>query len=105
MNKACRILLEYNDFASFCKKGADNKTTICQITNALWEKEENQLFFTIKADRFLRNMVRAIVGTMVDVGLNKIPLDEFRKIIKSKNNQITGTSVPACGLYLWDVRY
>ncbi len=105
MNSACKILLEYQDFASFCKKGADNKTTVCEITEAFWTQQENQFFFKIKADRFLRNMVRAIVGTMVDVGLHKISLDEFRNIIEARNNQITGTSVPACGLYLWEVSY
>ena len=105
MNKACEILMEYEDFASFCKKGADNKTTLCKLMEARWEQKKDQLVFTIKADRFLRNMVRAIVGAMVDVGLNKLSLEDFRKIIEAKNNQFTGTSVAACGLYLWDVRY
>ena len=105
MNRACEILKEYEDFSSFCKKGADNKTMICKILAANWMKKNNQFIFTIIADRFLRNMVRAIVGAMVDVGLNKISLEDFRKIIEKKNNQFTGTSVPACGLYLWDVRY
>ncbi|MFM9945275.1 MAG: tRNA pseudouridine(38-40) synthase TruA [Bacteroidia bacterium] len=105
MNQACEILMQYEDFASFCKKGADNKTTICQLMEARWEQTENQVIFKIKADRFLRNMVRAIVGAMVDVGLHKLSLTDFKKIIKDKNNQFTGTSVAACGLYLWDVRY
>lgn len=105
MNKACEILKGYDDFASFCKKGADNKTTLCQLMEAKWEQKKDQLIFTIKADRFLRNMVRAIVGAMVDVGLHKLSLDDFREIIEAKNNQFTGTSVAACGLFLWDVRY
>jgi len=105
MNKACEILKEYDDFASFCKKGADNKTTLCQLMEAHWEELNHQLIFTIKADRFLRNMVRAIVGAMVDVGLHKISLEDFKNIIEAKNNQFTGTSVAACGLFLWDVRY
>jgi tRNA pseudouridine38-40 synthase len=105
MNKACEILKEYEDFASFCKKGADNKTTLCKLIKAHWEEINNQLIFTIIADRFLRNMVRAIVGAMVDVGLHKISLEDFKNIIEAKNNQFTGTSVAACGLFLWDVRY
>ena len=105
MNKACEILKEYDDFASFCKKGADNKTTFCRLMQAKWERKNHQFVFTIKADRFLRNMVRAIVGAMLDVGLGKLALDDFRQIIEAKNNQFSGTSVAACGLYLWDVKY
>ena len=105
MNKACEILKEYDDFASFCKKGADNKTTLCKLMDAHWEEKNHQFIFTIKADRFLRNMVRSIVGAMVDVGLHKISLEDFKNIIEAKNNQFTGTSVAACGLFLWDVRY
>jgi tRNA pseudouridine38-40 synthase len=72
---------------------------------AHWEEINHLLIFTIKADRFLRNMVRSIVGAMVDVGLHKISLEDFKNIIEAKNNQFTGTSVAACGLFLWDVRY
>ena len=71
MNQACQILLSHSDFTSFSKLHSDTKTNICKIYEAGWEEEENRLVFTIKADRFLRNMVRAIVGTMVDIGSGK----------------------------------
>ena len=105
MNKASEILSEYQDFASFCKLGADNKTTLCEIQHASWQLNDNQLVFTIKADRFLRNMVRAIVGTLMEIGLERMSLIEFRAVIESKNRQNSGTSVPAHGLYLTDVKY
>ena len=105
MNKACDILKQYEDFASFCKKGADNKTTLCRIDDCHWAMEGDQWVFTIRADRFLRNMVRAIVGTLVDVGLEKLSLQEFARIVEARNRNLSGESVPACGLYLWDVRY
>ncbi len=105
MNQACTLLMTYSDFASFCKKGADNKTTLCEIMGATWHHENDQIIFTIKADRFLRNMVRAIVGAMVDIGLKKITLDDFRLIIEARNNQFHGTAVPAHGLFLWEVNY
>jgi len=105
MNVACKVLREYNDFESFCKKGADNKTTLCEIYEADWITLNHQIIFKIRADRFLRNMVRTIVGTMLDVGLHKISMDEFRQIIEAKDRQFSGSSVPACGLYLWDVKY
>ncbi len=105
MNQACNVLMAYDDFASFCKKGADNKTTICQIMQAGWDMSGNQIVFTIKADRFLRNMVRAIVGVMVDIGLKTKSIEDLKRIIESKNNQFNGTSVPACGLFLWQINY
>jgi len=105
MNRACTILMEYDDFASFCKKGADNKTTLCKIYHAQWIKEENRLVFIIRADRFLRNMVRAIVGTMVEIGLHKLDMHEFRLVIEGRDRGNSGASVPACGLYLTDVTY
>jgi tRNA pseudouridine38-40 synthase len=105
MNKASEILSEYQDFASFCKLGADNKTTICEIQQASWQISDNQLVFTIRADRFLRNMVRAIVGTLMEIGLERMSLIEFRAVIESKNRQNSGTSVPAHALYLTDVKY
>ena len=104
MNDACKIMMRYNDFECFCKKGADNKTTLCEIAEAFWILEK-ELVFKIRADRFLRNMVRAIVGTMMDIGYHKTTLDDFEKIIESGNRQNSGTSVPACGLYLSDVQY
>ena len=105
MNEACKILFEYHDFECFSKVHTDVKTFNCKITEAKWEQNGNQLKFTIAADRFLRNMVRAIVGTMVNVGLGKVSIDDFRKIIESKNRSAAGFSVPAQGLYLVKVEY
>jgi len=105
MNSACEILLGYKDFSSFSKLHSDNKTNFCEIKNAIWEKYDNELIFTISADRFLRGMVRAIVGTMVDVGLGKIQPDDLHKIIDEKNRNSAGSSAPAHGLYLVDVGY
>ena len=105
MNEASTILFDYSDFTSFAKLGADNKTNICKIYKALWEQEDSELKFTISADRFLRNMVRAIVGTMVEVGSGKIQPDNIRKIIEAKDRNRAGTSAPAQGLFLVDVGY
>lgn len=105
MNEAAKIFFQYNDFQCFSKTKTDVKTFNCVITKAYWEDTENQLTFTISADRFLRNMVRAIVGTLLDVGFNKIPIEEIHTIIKSKNRSNAGTSVPAHGLYLTKVEY
>ncbi|MFD2890498.1 tRNA pseudouridine(38-40) synthase TruA [Flavobacterium chuncheonense] len=105
MNEACKVLFEYHDFECFSKVHTDVKTFNCKITEAKWEQNGNQLKFTIAADRFLRNMVRAIVGTMVNVGLGKVSIDDFRKIIESKNRSAAGFSVPAQGLYLVKVEY
>lgn len=105
MNDACQILSEYNDFASFAKTGADNKTTICRIFHAGWVKDGSKLIFTISADRFLRNMVRAIVGTMVEIGSEKIQPSQLRGIIEAKDRGYAGASAPAHGLYLVDVGY
>lgn len=105
MNDACELLKNYDDFGSFAKLHSDNKTNICQLMEANWKLDENLLVFTIKADRFLRNMVRAIVGTLVDVGLHKISLDDFQKIIKSKDRNQAGRSVPAQGLFLVKIAY
>lgn len=105
MNEACKILLEYNDFASFAKVGSDNKTHLCKIYNAQWEQKDHLLKFSISADRFLRNMVRAIVGTMVEIGQGKISPSELRNIIEKQNRNAAGTSAPAQGLFLVDVGY
>jgi len=105
MNEACKILFEYEDFTSFAKLHTDNKTNICKIYRAEWEKTGNQLKFTISADRFLRNMVRAIVGTMVEVGSGKITPHDMRQIIEDKYRNSAGVSAPAHGLFLVDVGY
>lgn len=105
MNVAAKILLEYEDFECFSKVHTDVKTFICKISEAHWIQEGANLKFTITADRFLRNMVRAIVGTLINVGLEKITLTDFKKIIESKNRSQAGFSVPAHGLYLVRVNY
>ena len=105
MNKACEILFNYTDFTSFSKLHTDVKTNNCKITEAFWSQDEHKIKFTITADRFLRNMVRAIVGTMIDIGLGKLVLDEFVQIIESKNRSEAGVSVPAQGLFLSNIIY
>ena len=105
MNKAAKILFDYNDFSSFAKSNTQNLTNICRIYKAEWKEENGLLVFTISADRFLRNMVRAIVGTMLDVGKGKISIDEFKKVIESKTRSKAGFSAHACGLYLTKVEY
>ena len=105
MNSACEILIKHTDFAAFCKAGGDNKTTICHISSAKWYQDGHRIKFEITADRFLRNMVRAIVGTMVDIGTGKTSLDDFENIIKSHKRSSAGQSVPAHGLALVDIRY
>lgn len=105
MNKACQILFEYIDFECFSKVHTDVHTFNCTITEANWKRVDNQLIFTVKADRFLRNMVRAIVGTMINVGNGKKTLEEFREIIESKNRSKAGFSVPAHGLFLVAIEY
>ncbi|OWK74392.1 tRNA pseudouridine(38-40) synthase TruA [Flavobacteriaceae bacterium JJC] len=105
MNEACKILFEYEDFTSFAKLHTDNKTNNCKIYKAFWEQNGAELKFTISADRFLRNMVRAVVGTMVEIGNGKIKPEELRKIIEKKDRNSAGTSAPAQGLFLVDVGY
>jgi len=106
MNQAAKILYEYQDFTSFSKTGTQVKTNNCKIYEAHWfETNDNLLIFKIKADRFLRNMVRAIVGTLLYVGMEKLSLIDFRKIIESKNRSNAGFSVPAHGLFLTDIEY
>ncbi|WP_179336797.1 tRNA pseudouridine(38-40) synthase TruA [Winogradskyella ludwigii] len=105
MNDACKILFEYKDFQCFSKTNTDVKTYNCDIKEAFWTKTENQLIFTITADRFLRNMVRAIVGTMVNIGLGKMKANDLHQIITSKNRSEAGFSVPAHGLYLVKIVY
>lgn len=105
MNEACKILFEYEDFTSFAKLHTDNKTNLCKIYKAEWEQNGSELKFTVSANRFLRNMVRAIVGTMVEVGSGKIQPEDLRKVIENKNRDSAGTSAPAHGLFLVDVGY
>ena len=105
MNEAGRILFNHSDFTSFSKLHSDTKTNLCKIYEASWKEEGNLLVFTIKADRFLRNMVRAIVGTMADIGLGKMDLEEFEEIILAKDRCKAGKSAPARGLFLVDIEY
>lgn len=105
MNEACRVLFEYADFTSFSKLHTDVKTNNCKIFQAEWVQQGSSLVFTVKADRFLRNMVRAMVGTLLEVGLGKISLVDFRDIIELKDRSAAGLSVPAHGLFLTDIEY
>lgn len=105
MNLAAQSLFNYTDFQCFSKVNTDVFTYNCTIFEAGWKSENDKLIFTISADRFLRNMVRAIVGTLIKVGLHKITLADFNAIIESKNRSEAGFSVPAHGLYLTEIEY
>jgi len=105
MNKACEILINYKDFTSFAKLHTDNKTNNCVIKTAFWKEDDTNIIFEITADRFLRNMVRSIVGTMVSVGLERLSLNDFKNIIESKNRNNAGVSAPASGLFLKKIVY
>ncbi len=102
---ASESLLSHNDFKSFSKTKSDVKNYLCDISKAEWKLKNDRAIFTITANRFLRNMVRAIVGTLVEVGKNRISVDEFNDIIILKDRKKAGFSVPACGLYLVNVEY
>jgi tRNA pseudouridine38-40 synthase len=105
MNQAAAIVMEYTDFSCFSKSNTQVKTNNCKIVNAVWQQTANGIVFKISADRFLRNMVRAIVGTLLKVGKGELQPKEMRNIIESKNRSNAGMSVPACGLYLTEVKY
>ena len=105
MNEAALLMQTYEDFEAFSKIHTEVKTFFCTIKHARWEVKEGGYIFTITANRFLRNMVRAIVGTLLDVGTHKISIEKFEQIIKSKKRSNAGLSVPAQGLYLTDIKY
>ncbi|MCM1290325.1 MAG: tRNA pseudouridine(38-40) synthase TruA [Prevotella sp.] len=107
MNEAAALLLDTSDFTSFAKLHSDAKTNICQVTEARWSRLTgcNGIVFTITADRFLRNMVRAVVGTLVEVGRGKMSIEEFKAVIHKKNRCSAGISMPPEGLFLWDIKY
>lgn len=105
MNVACAVLFDYTDFTSFSKLHTDVKTNDCKIYFARWSKKGHQLVFTIKADRFLRNMVRAVVGTMINVGQGKMTIPEFRQAIEMQDRAATGASAPPEGLFLANIAY
>ena len=105
MNEAAKVLFDYTDFSCFSKSNTQTITNNCKISKAEWTFTDNRLIFYISADRFLRNMVRAIVGTLLMVGKRQITVEDVRSIIESKSRSNAGTSVPACGLYLTEVKY
>ena len=106
MNEAAQVLMEYTDFTSFSKINTDTKTNLCTVTEAHWDEIKPGMWrFTVSANRFLRNMVRAIVGTLVEVGRGKLSLDDFRQVIEEKNRCSAGESVPGNALFLVDVKY
>ncbi|MDB4922272.1 MAG: tRNA pseudouridine(38-40) synthase TruA [Mucilaginibacter sp.] len=105
MNKAAAIIMEHTDFSCFSKSNTQVKTNICKISKAEWAIKGDGIVFHISADRFLRNMVRAIVGTLLMVGKHEIEPETVRSIIESKNRSNAGMSVPAGGLYLTEVKY
>lgn len=105
MNKACAMMLGEKDFGCFCKANADNHTNLCNVSEANWTENGQMIVFKISANRFLRNMVRAIVGTMLEVGQGRMSLDEFQEVLDSKDRTFAGPSVPPHGLYLTAVEY
>lgn len=105
MNEACKVLFEYTDFTSFSKLHTDVKTNNCRIMYARWHQERDVWVFTIQADRFLRNMVRAVVGTLLEVGRGKLSIDGLRKVIEKKDRCSAGVSMPGHALFLEDVAY
>lgn len=106
MNEAAQTLFEYVDFTSFSKLHTDAKTNICHVTHAQWTQAEDATWvFTIRADRFLRNMVRAVVGTLVEVGRGKLSVEDFRRIIEQQDRCKAGTSAPGQALFLVNVEY
>ena len=106
MNEAARLLLTHEDFGCFCKSHSDNKTNLCTVTEAQWTTtDDGTLVFRITANRFLRNMVRAIVGTLLEVGKGKMSIDDFRQVLLSGKRTEAGESVPAKGLFLQEITY
>jgi tRNA pseudouridine38-40 synthase len=106
MNQAAALLMEYDDFGAFCKSHADVKTTLCHVTEARWVKlDEGQWRFEITANRFLRNMVRAVVGTLIEVGRGRLTLDDFRRVVEGKRRTEAGESMPAHALFLERIAY
>lgn len=106
MNRAAEILLETSDFTSFSKLHTDVKTNICRVSYARWERlGDHEWVFVITADRFLRNMVRAVVGTLVEVGRGKMSIERFREVIDRRDRCAAGTSMPGEALFLWEVKY
>ena len=106
MNRAATLLLQAHDFRAFCKAHSDAKTTFCDVRRAEWVRIDNtHWYFEIAADRFLRNMVRAVVGTLIEVGRGRMTIDGMRDIIDNGTRCDAGESMPAHGLFLWSVDY
>ena len=105
MNEAARVLMEYEDFTSFAKLHTQVKTNICHLSVAHWEESAGEYVFTIRSNRFLRNMVRSVTGTLLDVGRGKLTIGGLREIIEKKDRCAAGVSMPACGLFLTKVEY
>ncbi len=105
MNIGASMLLGERDFSCFARSGAENKSSMCNVSHAAWEQSGDRLVFTIRANRFLRNMVRAIVGTLIDLGRGYIDLNYFQRILLEGTRSDAGRSAPACGLFLSDVKY
>lgn len=106
MNDAAKLLLGYDDFGAFCKSHADVKTTLCKVTTAKWHQTSpTTWYFEIRANRFLRNMVRAVVGTLVEVGRERLTIEEFQRVVEGKKRTEAGESMPAHALFLEDITY
>ncbi len=105
MNEAAKLLIGTKDFTTFAKLGSDNINNICSVTYAEWQQNQDTLHFTIRSNRFLRNMIRAIVGTLVDVGRGRYSISDFREILDSKDLSRCSTGAPAQGLFLSNIKY
>ncbi len=105
MNEASSLIMQYSDFTCFAKSGAQTKTNNCVVAVSEWIIRDNYLIYRTKANRFLRNMVRAMVGTLIDIGKGKLSIDEFKVILERGTRSDAGQSVPACGLFLEDIEY
>ena len=106
MNKAAAMLLEYDDFGAFCKSHTDVKTTLCRVTKAEWhQKGPSEWYFEITANRFLRNMVRAVVGTLIEVGRGRLSLNDFRRVVEGRKRSAAGESMPGNALFLVNIEY
>ena len=106
MNRAAAMLTEYSDFGAFCKSNSDVKTTLCDVRSAAWHQVSPcSWYFEISANRFLRNMVRAVVGTLIEVGRHRMTLPEFRKVVEGKARTEAGESMPGHALFLEDIKY
>lgn len=105
MNQAAELLLKYRDFSSFARSGSDSTPPLCELTRAFWTQRDAQLIFEVTANRFLRNMVRALVGTLLEVGVKKRSVAQFEQLISQRDRSRAGASAPACGLFLEGIRY